>query len=110
MRRLVRVIGDAGVPTGGRVQRALSQAMVTYMKITIDIAEPLLEAAQKAAAREGTTLRALVESGLRQVLETRDRRIFRLRNASFRGQGLQPGASELSSNQMREGAHGERGR
>jgi hypothetical protein len=81
------------------------------MKTTIDIADPLLEAAKEAAAREGTTLRALVELGLRQVLETREHRgAFRLRKASFRGQGLQPGAMDLSWEQMRELAYGERGR
>ena len=85
--------------------------MVTYMKTTIDIADPLLEAAKKAAAREGTTLRALVELGLRQVIETRKRGgAFRLRKASFRGQGLQPAAKDLTWEQMRELAYGERGR
>jgi hypothetical protein len=81
------------------------------MKTTIDIADPLLEAAKKAAAREGTTLRALVELGLRQVLETRKRGgRFRLRKASFRGDGLQPGAKELSWEQIRELSCGERSR
>lgn len=85
--------------------------MVTRMKTTIDIADSLLEAAKKAAAREGTTLRALVELGLRQVLETRRRGgAFRLRKASFRGQGLQPAAKDLSWEQMRELAYGDRGR
>jgi len=40
------------------------------MKTTIDIADPLLDEARKLAAREGTTLRALVERGLRVRLET----------------------------------------
>lgn len=85
--------------------------MVTHMKTTIDIADPLLEAAKKVAAREGTTLRALVERGLRQVLETRKRGgAFRLRKASFRGEGLQPAAKGLSWDQIRELAYGERGR
>ena len=85
--------------------------MVTRMKTTIDISDPLLEAAKKAAAREGTTLRALVELGLRQVIETRKRGgAFRLRKASFRGQGLQPAARDLTWEQMRELAYGERGR
>ena len=85
--------------------------MVTRMKTTIDISDPLLEAAKNAAAREGTTLRALVELGLRQVIETRKRGgAFRLRKASFRGQGLQPAAKDLTWEQMRELAYGERGR
>jgi hypothetical protein len=93
------------------LQATIYSDMVTRMKTTIDIANPLLEAAKKAAAREGTTLRALVELGLRQVLETRRRGgAFRLRKASFRGQGLQPAAKDLSWEQMRELAYGERGR
>ena len=40
---------------------------------------------------EGTTLRALVEQGLRQVVaEKKRKRLFRLRKASFRGEGLRP--------------------
>lgn len=81
------------------------------MKTTIDIADPLLAAAKKAAAREGTTLRALVELGLRQVIETRKRGgAFRLRKASFRGEGLQTPAKDLSWEQLRELAYGDRGR
>ena len=85
--------------------------MVTHMKTTIDIPDPLLEAAKKAAAREGTTLRALVELGLRQVLDARKRGgAFRLRKASFRGEGLQPEVRALAWEQIRELAYGERGK
>jgi hypothetical protein len=61
------------------------------MKITIEIADAVLERAKRTAAREKTTLRALVEEGLRRVLDE-PRRIagFRLRRASFRGNGLRP--------------------
>lgn len=67
--------------------------MVTHMKTTIEIADSLLSAARAAAERERTTLRALVEEGLRHALDRRRRRRtrFRLRDASFRGTGLQPG-------------------
>lgn len=67
--------------------------MVTHMKTTIDIADSVLESAKAAAAREGTTLRALVEEGLREVLGKRRAKAkpFKLRDASFRGDGLQPG-------------------
>jgi succinylarginine dihydrolase len=85
--------------------------MVTHMKTTIDISDPLLEAAKKAAARGGTTLRALIELGLRQVIETRGRGgVYRLRKASFRGNGLQPAAKDLTWEQTRELAYGECGR
>ena len=57
----------------------------------IDMADSLHEAAKKAAATQGTTLKALVELGVRQVLEARKRGgEFRLRKASFGGEVLQP--------------------
>ncbi|MEQ1807982.1 MAG: type II toxin-antitoxin system VapB family antitoxin [Burkholderiaceae bacterium] len=81
------------------------------MKTTIEISDPLLDAAKKAALRDGTTLKALVELGLRHVLATRKRdATFRLRKASFRGKGLQPAAKDLSWEQIRELAYAERGR
>ena len=65
------------------------------MKTTIDIADGLFQQARMAAERDGTTLRALVEEGLRLALERRDRPAppFKLRDASFRGEGLQAGLS-----------------
>ena len=64
--------------------------MGTHMKSTVDIADNLLAEAKQAAAREGTTLRALIEAGLRQVLRERRARSapFVLRRASFKGKGL----------------------
>jgi len=64
--------------------------MGTHMKTTIDIADSLLADARRLAAERNTTLRAVVESGLRQVLaERRQRREpFRLRRATFKGKGL----------------------
>ena len=81
------------------------------MKTTVEIADSLLEAARKLAAREGTTLRALMEQGLRQVVAERRRRAgaFRLRKASFKGQGLQPGVAGASWERIREMAYESRG-
>ena len=63
------------------------------MKTTIEISDPLLQKARKIAAREGTTLRALVERGLRQVVTEKKAEPFKLRDGSFRGNGLRPGLS-----------------
>ena len=54
------------------------------MKTTIDIADPLFARARAFADRQGTTLRSLVEEGLRRVLDERTRTTpFKLRDASF---------------------------
>ncbi len=84
--------------------------MVTHMKTTIDIPDPLLEQAKKVAADERTTVRALIEQGLRQVLAARTQpAAFRLRKAAFRGKGLQPGAEGLSWEQIRDMIYSGRG-
>lgn len=58
------------------------------MKTTLEIADPLLTEAKSLAARDGTTVRALVEEGLRYVVRSRRparHARFRLRDASVRG-------------------------
>jgi hypothetical protein len=80
------------------------------MKTTIEISDLLLKDAKRLAARDGVTLRALVESGLRHELAQRKRpTAFRLRKATFKGKGMQPGARELSWDQLRELAYTGRG-
>ena len=60
--------------------------MVTHMKTTIEIAEPVLEQARRLARKEGVTLRDLVEEGLRTVVASRGgRKGFRLKEAAFSG-------------------------
>lgn len=80
--------------------------MGTHMKTTIEISEPLLNQARRLATRQGTTLRALVEEGLRKVVaEKRRPEGFRLRRASFRGEGLQPEAASAGWDRLREMAY-----
>lgn len=65
------------------------------MKTTIDLTDALFQQAKRAAAERGTTLRALVEEGLRHVIDqSRPKKRFVLRDASVRGRGLQPGQRE----------------
>ena len=80
------------------------------MKTTLDISDPLLRQAQRLAARERTTLRALVERGLRQVVsDSRRKPAFRLREASFKGRGLRPELREASWDRVRDLAYEGRG-
>lgn len=65
--------------------------MVTHMKTTIDIADDLLLRAKQEAASTRTTLRSLVEAGLREVLGRRSAaKRPGVRPVTFRGKGLQP--------------------
>lgn len=84
--------------------------MVTHMKTTVEISDALLEAAKQIAATEGTTLRELIEAGLRQALADRKKQgKFKLRKASFRGKGLQAPLKGASWDRLREMAYEGRG-
>jgi hypothetical protein len=73
------------------------------MKTTIDIADTLLREAKRLAAKEGVTLKVVVERGLRQVVARKERHSpFRLRKASFKGKGLQPGVKDTSWERVRD--------
>jgi len=62
--------------------------MVRCMKTTVEISQPLLAEAKRIAGREHTTVRSLVEEGLRQALAARRaRRPFKLRQVTFGGAG-----------------------
>ena len=80
------------------------------MKTTVEISDPLLREARKVAARDRTTLRALVEQGLRHVVAEKKRKsTFRLRKASFNGRGLRPELADAGWDRMRDLAYEGRG-
>jgi hypothetical protein len=84
--------------------------MGSHMKTTVEIADALFDEARRTAAREKTTMRALLEEGLRKVLDDRGRRDgFRLRKATFRGKGLQPGVAEAGWEGLRDLSYKGRG-
>jgi hypothetical protein len=66
--------------------------MVSHMKTTVQISDPLLASAKEIARQDGTTLAALVEEGLRKVVDQRSRRAkpFKLEDASVDGKGVNP--------------------
>ncbi len=81
--------------------------MVTRMKTTVEISDQALQEAKRVAAQEGTTLRALLEDGLRRVLAERRRRRagFRLRKVTFKGRGMSPEFAGASWAEMRDAAY-----
>ena len=80
------------------------------MKTTVELSDALLAEARKIAAREGVTVRTLIEQGLRQALAQRTQHgQFRLRKASFKGRGLSASARGADWEQLRVLAYAGRG-
>ena len=80
------------------------------MKTTVEISDPLLREVRELAAREGVTLRTLVERGLHSVLaEIKDGAPFKLRRASFKGEGQQAGLGDASWDRLRDLTYRDRG-
>ena len=80
------------------------------MKTTVEISDSLLREVRELAAREGITLRTLVERGLHRVIaDTKRGAPFKLRRASFRGKGRQAELSEVSWDTLRDLAYKGRG-
>jgi hypothetical protein len=80
------------------------------MKTTVELPERLLREAKQAAVRERTTVKALIERGLRSVLSgRRPPKRFRLRRAAFRGDGLVAGRSLRDWEAIRDLTYSERG-
>jgi hypothetical protein len=80
------------------------------MKIKIEVDDSLLRAACELAKREGVTIRELVERGLERILaENGPGPPFKLRRASFKGNGLQPALREATWQDLRDHSYGDRG-
>jgi hypothetical protein len=78
------------------------------MKTTVEIAEDLFARTREVAQREGTTLRALIEEGLRVALANREQQApYRWPDLSVTGEGLAPeiveGSWELMRNRIYAG-------
>jgi hypothetical protein len=78
------------------------------MKTTIHIADGLLAEAQAIAARDKTTLKDLVNEGLRNVVTARrEPKPFKLKDGSFKGgKGLQPEFENASWAEIRAASYG----
>jgi hypothetical protein len=80
------------------------------MKTTVEISDTLLREVRELAAREGVTLRTLVERGLHRIVaETKDSAPFKLRRVSFKGKGLQAEISQASWDGVRDLIYRDRG-
>ena len=79
--------------------------MVTHMKTTVEIADPVLERAKRLAQDQHTTLKAIIDEALRAFLDARPAQPkFKLRDASFKGEGhgLTPEFANATWEQIRD--------
>jgi len=80
------------------------------MKTTVEISDELLERARTVARRESTTLRALLEDGLRRALSAREvRRTPRFELPTFEGDGLTPEFDTANWSRIRDEIYRDRG-
>ena len=80
------------------------------MKTTVELSDGLLRQAKRVALKERTTVKALIERGLRLVVANqKTSRPFTLRRASFRGDGLVSGQSLQDWSAVRDAIYSERG-
>lgn len=80
------------------------------MKTTIQIPDSLFKEARKVAERERTTMKALIEAGLRRIIsEYKRRERFKLQKATFKGKGLQPPFAGASWDKIRDAMYEGRG-
>lgn len=80
------------------------------MKTTMEISDGILRQAKALARKEGVTLRALVEAGLRLLIQQRKaQQTFVLRDASFGGDGLQPEFRGQGWDEVRDAVYEGRG-
>lgn len=76
--------------------------MVDRMKTTVNLPDELIREAQELARQQRTTLRELIETGLRAVVRQRlNESAFMLEDASIGGDGLQPAFRGASWEQIR---------
>jgi hypothetical protein len=83
--------------------------MVSHMKTTIDLPDELLLEAQRIARAEGTTLKSVMEEGLRAVIARHhSAQQFELSDASVDGRGLQPDFADADWSRIRQASYGDR--
>jgi len=85
---------------------------MTHMKTTVELPDDLFAEAQQLARTEGSTMKSLMEEGLRAVI-ARHRAAghaarFTLRDASVPGNGLSAEFAGSSWAQIREASYGDR--
>lgn len=88
----------------------ISKNMLRHMRTSIDIPDPLLRQAKRAARERGTTLRQLLLDGLRSVVGREERvRRHRSKDLSYGEGGLVDGLSWSDAERIDDLVYGDRG-
>ncbi len=83
---------------------------VTHMKTTIELPDDLLGRSKAVARRENSTLKALIEEGLRLALRARSRkRVAAFVVQPFQGDGLTPEFAGAGWDKVRDEIYRDRG-
>lgn len=84
--------------------------MVIHMKTTIQIPDVHFEEVRMLARQENTTVKVIIEEGLRPIISERKRRsYFKLRKVTFKGKGLLPHLAGTSWDQTLQVSYEGRG-
>lgn len=83
--------------------------MPHIVKLTVEISGLLLKQATRLASKEHTTLKALVQEGLRRLIAARSPKPFKLRKVSSKGKGLHPEMAGASWERIRDAIYEGRG-
>ena len=90
--------------------RPVSLIWDTHMKTTIELPDDLLERSKAVARRENSTLKALIEEGLRLALRARTRkRAAPFAVQPFQGDGLTPEFAAAGWERIRDEIYRDRG-
>jgi Arc/MetJ family transcription regulator len=80
------------------------------MKTTIEIQDDLMQAAKALARKQGTTLKSIIERGIRTTLKEEQRNShYELADKSVKGKGLQADFQQARWADIRDAAYREHG-
>lgn len=84
--------------------------MLTHMRTSVDIPDPLLRRARRLARERGTTLRQVLLDGLRAIVSSeKPSSKYRLKDRSYGSGGLVDGLSWGDAQAIDELTYGDRG-
>lgn len=92
--------------TKKRLHKPILDDIASSMKTTINISDALLQEAKRLSIQKNVTLRSLVEQGLREIIaKNHASPKFKIRKASFKGNGLQREFQGESWQKVRQAAY-----